>query len=403
MRDVDGRPVGGPAGKSVRGPVPGEGSTDQRRAAGQRAGTRVIKGRGAVSNTGSRYLPTQTIYDEGVHPEGNYVLESTPAAAAGAQEHLPSNKACEFYPDLTRRLITRNKSPDIPFDRSINAYKGCEHGCVYCFARPTHAYLDLSPGLDFETQIFYKTDVEALLTQELARPAYRPAVIALGTNTDPYQPVEKRLRSTRQILEVLLAHRHPVSIVTKGALIERDIDLLAELATYSLVSVMLSITTLDNTLKSRLEPRAASAARRLAAVRDLRAAGVPVGVMVAPVIPWINDMELESILEQSAAAGAQRARYILLRLPAEVRELFAEWLHAHYPERAEHVLNLVRDTRGGELYRARWGERMRGTGAIAELLAKRFQVASRKCGLMTEGPTLRTDLFRVPSPQRSLF
>lgn len=342
-----------------------------------------MKGRGAVSNAGSRFLPTQTLYEDGEMP------------APG--------KACEFYPDATRRLITYNKSPDIPFDRSINAYKGCEHGCVYCFARPTHAYLDLSPGLDFETRIFYKTNVEERLREELAKPGYRPAVIALGTNTDPYQPVEKRLRNTRQILELLLAHRHPVSIVTKGALIERDIDLLAEFATYGLVSVMLSITTLDNSLKTKLEPRAASPARRLAAVQALRAAGVPVGVMLAPVIPWINDMELEDILEQATAAGAQRANYILLRLPAEVRELFTEWLAAHYPERAAHVLNLMRDTRGGKLYRANWGERMRGAGPIAELLASRFAVAVRKLGLASTGPKLRTDLFRVPSPQRSLF
>jgi len=345
--------------------------------------TQRIKGRGALSNAGSRFLDTRSEYEAG----------QAPAVA----------KACEFYPDATRTLIARNRSPDIAFDRSINAYKGCEHGCVYCFARPTHAYLDLSPGLDFETRIFYKTEVEARLTAELSKPGYRAAVIALGTNTDPYQPVEKSMRNTRIILETLLAFRHPVSIVTKGALIERDIDLLAEMSTYGLVSVMLSITTLDNRLKTQLEPRAAAPARRIGAIAALSKAGVPVGVMVAPVIPALNDMELEDILQQAAAAGATRANYILLRLPGEVQDLFAQWLEAHYPERAAHVLNLLRDTRGGALYRAKWGERMRGTGPIADLLASRFAQAVKKNALSTSGDPLRTDLFRVPSPQRSLF
>ena len=341
------------------------------------------KTRGARSNAGSRFLATQTLYTDGEQPE--------------------VSKACEFYPDATRRLIARNTSPDINFDRSINAYKGCEHGCVYCFARPSHAYLDLSPGLDFETRIFYKTNVESLLRAELAKLSYKPATIAMGTNTDPYQPIEKRLQTTRKILEVLLEHRHPVSIVTKGALIERDIDLLAEFAGYGLVSVMLSITTLDNSLKAKLEPRAASPAKRLDVLGQLSRAGVPVGVMVAPLIPWINDMELEDILASASQAGAQRANYILLRLPSEVKTLFAEWLDAHYPERAEHVLNLVRDTRGGELYKSAWGERMRGTGPVAELLAKRFEIAARRHNLNARATRLRTDLFRVPTPQRSLF
>lgn len=339
--------------------------------------------RGARSNTASRYLPTTTVYEDDEQP--------------GA------NKACTFYPDATRRLITRNTSPDINFDQSINAYKGCEHGCVYCFARPTHTYLDLSAGLDFETTIFYKTDVEALLSKEIGRKGYQPATIALGTNTDPYQPLEKEQQNTRKILQILLAHRHPVSIVTKGALIERDLDLLAEFAGYGLVSVMISMTTLDNALKTKLEPRAASPARRLQVVQSLRHAGVPVGVMLAPLIPWINDMELEDILDSSLAAGAQRANYILLRLPAEVKDLFAEWLQVHYPERASHVLNLMRDTRGGELYKSAWGERMRGTGPVAELLARRFEIAVRRLGLATRGQKLRTDLFRIPSPQLSLF
>ncbi len=350
----------------------------------------AIKGRGALTNEASRYLPTQTLYDEG----------EAAFASAGV------DKRCSFYPDLTKRLITTNKSPDISFDQSINAYKGCEHGCVYCFARPTHAYLDLSPGLDFETQIFYKTNVQECLRAELGKKLYRPKVIALGTNTDPYQPVEKRLLNTRLILETLLEYRHPVSIVTKGALLERDIDLLTKFAAQKLVSVMLSITTLDNGLKTKLEPRAASPAKRLDLVRQLADVGVPVGVMVAPLIPLVNDMELEAILQRSAEAGATRANYILLRLPAEVQELFADWLHCHFPERAEHVLNLVRDTRGGALYRANWGERMRGTGPVAEVLAKRFDIAARKFGLTQcreLDSTLRTDLFRVPSPQGSLF
>jgi len=344
------------------------------------------KGRGALSNPASRYVPTHSEYDSGAAP----VVE----------------KQCHFYPDGTRRLITTNKSPDISFEQSINAYKGCEHGCVYCFARPTHAYLDLSPGLDFETQIFYKTDVESCLRAELDKPSYRPKVIALGTNTDPYQPVEKRLRSTRVILATLLEYRHPVSIVTKGALLDRDIDLLAQLAAQNLVSVMISLTTLNNGLKTRLEPRAASPTKRLDLVRQLAAVGVPVGIMVAPLIPWVNDMELEAILARAAEAGAQRANYILLRLPHEVQALFAQWLECHYPQRAEHVLNLIRDTRGGELYRSNWGERMRGTGPVAELLAQRFNTAARKHGLVQEsavGSRLRTDLFRVPSPQAELF
>ena len=342
-----------------------------------------MKSRGAASNPPSRFLPVHSEYSPGEQPQ--------------------PGRSCEFLPDRTRRLISRNQSPDIPFDRSINAYKGCEHGCVYCFARPTHAYLDLSPGLDFETRIFYKTDVVARLSAELAAPGYRVATLALGTNTDPYQPVEERLGITRQVLEVLLAHRHPVSIVTKGALLPRDLDLLAALASHNLVHVAISLTTLDNELKARLEPRAAAPARRLRHIRQLAEAGVPVGVMLAPLIPWINDAELEAMLAAASAAGAQWAGYILLRLPGEVRGLFEEWLRLHRPERADHVLNLIRDTRNGELYRARWGERMRGTGAIAELLNQRFHRARREHGLAQRSPALRSDLFRVPSPQGELF
>jgi DNA repair photolyase len=347
------------------------------------ANIQLRKGRGALSNLGSRFLARHSEYEPGEAP------------AVG--------KASEFFPDQTRRLITRNTSPDVPFDRSINAYKGCEHGCVYCFARPTHAYLDLSPGIDFETKIFYKTGVVERLRAELGARLYTVATIALGTNTDPYQPVEKRLRITRQILETLLEYRHPVSIVTKGALAERDLDLLAELASSGLVSVMVSVTTLDNKLKTALEPRAASGAQRLRLVAKLAEAGVPVGVLLAPVIPWINDAEIETIVASAAAAGAGNIGYLLLRLPGEVAELFTQWLQQHYPQRAEHVLNLVRDTRSGALYRARWGERMRGRGPIAELINQRFNRARSRHGLDVERGALRTDLFRVPTAQGSLF
>ena len=344
------------------------------------------KGRGALSNRNSRFDQHQVDYEPDEAP--------------------PIAKRSEFFPDATVRLITRNRSPDIPFDRSINAYKGCEHGCVYCYARPTHAYLDLSPGTDFETKIFYKTNVRERLAQELASSGYGRVPIkpiALGTNTDPYQPVEKRLELTRDILQLLLDHRHPVTIVTKGALIERDLDLLAALARFDLVCVMLSITTLDNGLKTVMEPRAASPNKRLQLVEQLAAAKVPVGVMVAPLIPWVNDMELEAILERSAAAGARRAGYVLLRLPGEVKALFGEWLEVHRPERAKHVLNLMRDSRGGALYDAQWGERMTGRGPIAKLLKQRFVRAARKQNLALQAPPLRCDLFKVPTPQASLF
>ena len=352
----------------------------------------VHKGRGATINPQSRYLVATTVpVDDG------WDLEEDPV----------SHPATEFFPDRTVRLIARNQSPDIPFDRSINAYKGCEHGCVYCYARPTHAYLDLSPGLDFETRIFYKTGVRERLVEELGRRSYECRTIAMGTNTDPYQPVEKRLRVTRTVLEVALEHRHPVSIVTKSQLILRDADLLVELARLQLVNVMVSVTTLSNALKVKLEPRTASPAARLRTIERLSGRGVPVGAMAAPMIPFINDEELEAIVARASAAGARAVRYVLLRLPLEVKDLFEAWLAEHYPLRAERVMSAVRDTRGGKAYDSTWGRRMRGTGPFAELLAARFTRACREHGLEdAELPPLRTDLFMAPrdsGPQLSLF
>jgi DNA repair photolyase len=347
--------------------------------------TVVMKGRGATSNPASRYLPTRS---EPVSDGWESGL---------GDDDAPPRVDTECYPDRTRTLITRNRSPDIPFDRSINPYKGCEHGCVYCFARPTHAYLDLSPGIDFETRIFYKTGVREALTAELDKPGYRCATIAMGTNTDPYQPVERERRVTRTVLEVLLEYRHPVSIVTKGQLILRDLDLLTELAASGLVSVAVSLTTLDPVLKTRLEPRAAAPAARLRVVETLAKAGVPTGVMVAPVIPFLNDHEIEAMVAAAAAAGARQAAYILLRLPYEVKDLFRDWLDAHYPMKAQRVMSAIRACRGGKDYDPAWGRRMRGDGAFADLIARRFAAAVRRHGLGGAArQALRTDLFRRP-------
>ncbi len=348
-------------------------------------------GRGALSNRASRYVPTHTLATDdgwGIDPE----LDAAPLETI-------------VLADRTRELITRNRSPDIPFDRSINPYKGCEHGCVYCFARPTHAYLDLSPGLDFETRLFYKTDVVQRLEAALCRPSYHVRPIAMGTNTDPYQPIERRYRVTRQVLEVLLRARHPVTLVTKSHLVLDDIGLWRDLAQLKLARVAVSVTTLDRELKRKLEPRTASPTARLRTIERLASAGVPVGVMAAPVIPFVNDAELERILAAAKDAGATTAGYILLRLPLEVADLFEEWLEAHYPQARSRVLSVLRDTRGGALYAARWGERMRGTGAFAELLAARFSNATRKLGLSGDAgvSVLRTDLFRPPHAQQSLF
>jgi DNA repair photolyase len=342
-----------------------------------------MKGRAARSNPAGRFARTLVEdFDDGWY-----------------REATPDSIATRVEPEAARTVISRNDSPDVPFDQSINPYRGCEHGCIYCYARPTHAYLGLSPGLDFETRLFYKQDAAAHLRAELARPGYACSAIALGASTDPYQPVEKRLRVTRSILEVLLEHRHPCTVVTKGALVLRDLDLLTALASQRLTRVYLSITTLDAELKRTLEPRAAAPEARLKAVRELHAAGVPVGVLVAPVIPAVNDAEIEAIVERAAAAGATSAAYIPLRLPHEVADLFRDWLQAHLPERAAHVMALVQSMRGGRDNDPRFGERMRGAGEYAGLLAQRFALACRRNGLAPrEGGELDTTLFRAPHP-----
>ncbi|MCR9276432.1 MAG: PA0069 family radical SAM protein [Pseudomonadaceae bacterium] len=355
----------------------------------------VFKGRGAVSNAASRYLDTHSVrVDDGW---------SNPDIGKPAP-------ARQVLADRTRTLITRNRSPDISFGQSINPYKGCEHGCIYCFARPTHTYLDLSAGLDFETRLFYKTDVERLLAAELTKQARkgRCEVLAMGTNTDPYQPIEAEHKVTRRVLSKLLEYRQPVSIVTKSALILRDLDVLTELARHQLLHVYLSVTTLDNRLKAKLEPRTASGAARLRALATLSDAGIPCGVMAAPIIPAINDDEIESIVAAAADHGARCVRHIFLRLPQEVAPLFEQWLAEHYPDRAGKVMNIVRASRGGKAYDAAWGTRMRGTGAFADLIADRVAAACRRAGLPKPGqegamPLLRTDLLRVNGAQGELF
>ena len=346
-------------------------------------GHQPFKGRGAASNPAVRFEATTR---EATH-DGWYEDEIV--------EHLTET----VLPDRARSVITTNDSPDVGFDQSINPYRGCSHGCVYCFARPTHAYLGLSPGLDFETKLFYKADAVKILEGELAKPKYVCKPIALGINTDGYQPLEKRLEVTRGILAVLARCRHPVTIVTKSALILRDLDLLRDLAQDRLVSVMLSITSLTNDIKRTLEPRAASPLARLRVVEQLAQAGIPTGVLVAPVIPAITDHEMEDILAAAKQAGAGSAGYVLLRLPHEVKILFREWLDEHYPDRAKHVMSLINQTRGGKDYDAKFGQRMIGTGAYAELLRTRFELARRKCGFddAHERHVLRTDLFRPPA------
>jgi DNA repair photolyase len=348
-----------------------------------------MKGRGAESNPTGRFEKRQLVP---LHPED-----------VADPEWMPPVLQTEVIPEATRHIITTNDSPDVSFDRSINPYKGCEHGCIYCFARPTHAYLGLSPGLDFESKIFSKPDAPALLRKELSKRGYRCEMIALGANTDPYQPVERELEITRGILEVLAEHRHPVGIITKSHLVVRDLDILGEMARESLAAVFVSITTLDPELARRMEPRAATPSRRLDAVRELSQAGVPVGVLASPMIPGLNDAELEGILEAAAAAGARSAGYVLVRLPHEVKDLFEEWIRAHYPTRADHVLHLVRECRGGALYDSTWGVRMRGTGPVAELIERRYEIATRRLGL-TDRPSLDVTRFRVPgAAQKSLF
>lgn len=342
--------------------------------------TNPHKGRGATSNPDNRFES----YSYEVIDDGWGNLDAPP-------ESLPTH----VQVDSARSVITFNKSPDVGFDRSINPYRGCEHGCVYCFARPSHAYLGLSPGLDFETRLFYKDDAATLLRRELGKPGYRCAPIALGINTDAYQPLERRLKITRQILEVLNEYNHPVTLVTKSALIERDLDQLEAMARRGLVQVMFSITTLKRDLARTLEPRAAAPQRRLEALQRLASAGIPCGVMVAPLIPVLTDAELEAILSAAQGAGAKEAGYVLIRLPHEVKDLFEDWLHAHVPLQAEHVLQRIRDCRGGKAYDARFGTRMRGEGVFAELLKQRFRKAYRDLGFTGIAP-LRTDVFVAP-------
>ena len=347
--------------------------------------------RGAVSNRSGRFERVSLVVTDDDEPAPD---------TSGANRRKTS-----VTPEQSRRILTTNDSPDIPFDRSINPYRGCEHGCVYCFARPTHAWLGLSPGLDFETRIFSKPDAPDLLRHELSRRGYTPQVVALGANTDPYQPVEKELGITRRIIEVLSAHEHPVTIVTKSALVLRDLDLLEPMAAKRLAHVHISLTTLDPELARRMEPRAATPSRRLETMRGLSSAGVPVGVLASPMIPGLNDEEIERILESAASHGATSAGTILLRLPLELKELFEEWLREHYPLRAKHVLALVRDTRGGELYQSEFGARMRGSGAYAELLQRRFELTRARLGLASRPAPLDVTRFHVPgnAAQLSLF
>ncbi|MFN4339241.1 PA0069 family radical SAM protein [Parvibaculum sp.] len=347
------------------------------------------RGRGALTNRSGRYEPqSRELVDDGWDN-----LEDVPALKTQVTE------------ETARHIITRNSSPDIPFDRSINAYRGCEHGCVYCFARPTHAYMGLSPGLDFESKLFAKPNAAQLLEKELAKPGYEAAPIAMGTNTDPYQPVEQRYRITRSLLEVLSAYNHPVTILTKSARIVRDIDILSSLAERNLVRVALSVTTLDPKLARALEPRASTPSRRMEAIRLLSQAGIPTGAMVAPIIPALNDMEIEKILTGLAYAGAREANFVILRLPLEIRDIFAEWLHEHVPDRAAHVLSLIRQMRGGKDYDSTWGKRQSGTGPYAWQIARRFEIAAKKLGIAhgRRGlPPLDCSQFRVPGRGRQL-
>jgi len=303
--------------------------------------------------------------------------------------------------ERARSIISRNDSPDIGFTQSINPYRGCEHGCIYCYARPSHAYLELSPGLDFETKLFAKTNAAELLRAELSKPGYAPSPIAIGANTDCYQPIERKFRITRQIVEILAECEHPFTMVTKSALVERDLDLLAPMAKKNLVKVFVSIGSLDRALARKLEPRAASPQRRMDVLRNLAQAGVPCGVMVAALIPGLNDKTLEEVLEAASAAGAAEAAYVIMRLPNELKELFKEWLAAHYPERAGHVISIVRQMRGGRDNDPRFGSRMTGTGLFAELIEKRFDIACRRFGLNGHGagrkpPSLDCSRFRPP-------
>ena len=348
-----------------------------------------LSGRGARTNRTSRFEPHTR---EGV--------------AVDWPDEEPEPLRTTLTVERARRIITRNDSPDIPFDRTINPYRGCEHGCVYCFARPTHAFLGLSPGLDFETRLFYKPDAPALLEAELRRPSYKPAVVVLGANTDPYQPVERTVRLSRAVIEVLTRFHHPFTIVTKSDLVCRDLDLLGPAAAAGLASVAVSVTTLDRKCARALEPRAPTPPKRLAAIRALSGVGVPVAILASPMIPGLTDHELDAILEAGRNAGATMAGTILVRLPLELAGLFEEWLRHHVPDRADRVLSLIRQCRDGGLNDATFGRRMRGSGPYASLLSARFQAACTRLGLNRRRWDLRSDLFTVPlatATQPSLF
>ncbi|HEX2580695.1 MAG TPA: PA0069 family radical SAM protein [Dongiaceae bacterium] len=344
---------------------------------------KAIKGRGAVTNRAGRYEPADRIREaDGWQQAGE------------APEPEPRDTVVSF--DSSRTIITRNQSPDIFFDQSLNAYRGCEHGCIYCFARPTHAYLGLSPGLDFETRLTVKRDAAVLLRGELSRPTYRPTILALGMNTDPYQPIERTYRITRAVLEVLSEFNHPVAITTKSARILEDIDLLADMARRNLASVYISVTTLDPALARVMEPRASTPENRLRAIAALRHAGIPAGISIAPIIPAINDGEIEHILERAAAIDASGAFWTLIRLALELKDLFEEWLDAHFPDRKSKVLELIRQCHGGQIYRSAFGARMRGSGPYAEMLRQRFQKAARRLGLAERTVALDVSRFAIP-------
>jgi len=339
------------------------------------------RGRGAASNASGRFEAlSREAFDDGW----------------GEGDDAAPPLRTEVTPEKARVIITRNDSPDISFDRSINPYRGCEHGCIYCYARPAHAHMGLSPGLDFESKLFFKPGAAHLLEGELSKPGYAPGAIHIGGNTDPYQPQERRLRVTRGVLEVMARFRHPLSIITKSVLISRDLDLLGPMGAAGLARAAVSVTTLDRKLARTMEPRAATPERRLEAVRALAAADVPTVVMFAPVIPGLNDHELEAVLQRAAEAGAAGAGYVVLRLPMEIKDLFREWLAARLPDRAERVMSLVRQMRGGKDYDAQWGKRMKGDGPIAELIGQRFRIAKRRFGLDRILPPLDVSQFRVP-------
>ncbi|KGI79159.1 PA0069 family radical SAM protein [Oleiagrimonas soli] len=354
----------------------------------------AIKGRGAASNPEGRFETVRHSHED----------DGWQSALLDADAPRPRT---QVTPERARSVITRNDSPDIHFTQAMNPYRGCEHGCVYCFARPSHSYLNLSPGLDFETRIRAKENLAEVLRRELSRPGYEVSPINIGSNTDPYQPVEKNLRLTRAALEVLAECRHPCTIVTKNAMVERDLDLLAPMAAQRLVQVFVSVNSLDNCLAAKLEPRASAPHRRLRAIGALADAGVPVGVLVAPIIPALNDKDMEKVLERAAAEGARCAGYTTVRLPWELKTLFREWLALHAPQRAEHVMSLIQQMHGGRDYDSDFRTRMRGKGVFADLLRRRFEVACRRYGFArARDLQLDTDRFRPPrppSPQGELF